>query len=115
LAAGSLARRIYEREAISERHRHRFEVNNSYRKQLADAGLVFSGLSPDGELVEMIELSEHPWFIGCQFHPEFQSRPMASHPLFSSFIEAALEYQRDHRPLQAESQPGSDASSSLSS
>ena len=90
LSAGSRAAQIYGTAQIDERHRHRFEVNNSYREQLHQAGLRFSGLSPDGELVEMIELPEHPWFIGCQFHPEFKSRPYTPHPLFASFVEAAL-------------------------
>jgi len=76
---------------ISERHRHRYEVNNAYRDILEEHGFVFSGLSPDGELVEIIELPDHPWFIGCQFHPELKSRPMRPHPLFASFIRAAME------------------------
>jgi CTP synthase len=86
----TLARRIYGAETISERHRHRFEVNNAYRARLESAGLVFSGLSPDGELVEMVELPNHPHFIGCQFHPEFLSRPWKAHPLFFSLVEASL-------------------------
>ncbi|TVP77265.1 MAG: CTP synthase [Gemmatimonadales bacterium] len=89
LVEGSRARRIYGRERISERHRHRYEFNNHYREQLEAAGLVFSGTSPDGHLVEMIELPDHPWFVGCQFHPELKSRPTRPHPLFASFIEAA--------------------------
>ena len=83
--------RVYGTEKISERHRHRFEVNNAYRLQLQDCGMVFSGLSPDGELVEMIELPSHPHFIGCQFHPEFLSRPDKPHPLFASLVEACLK------------------------
>ncbi len=90
LLPGSLASQIYEQEQISERHRHRYEFNNAYRQIFADQGLVFSGCSPDGQLVEMIELPSHPWFIGCQFHPEFKSKPFAPHPLFSSFIAAAI-------------------------
>jgi CTP synthase len=86
----SLAYRIYHAPEISERHRHRFEVNNKYREKLAKAGLIFSGTSPDDELVEMIELDNHPWFLGCQFHPEFNSKPFAPHPLFSGFVAAAL-------------------------
>jgi len=85
----SLAFRIYNTEEISERHRHRYEVNNDYRQQLEDAGMALSGMSPDGHLVEMIELSQHPYFIACQFHPEFKSRPHSPHPLFSNFIKAA--------------------------
>jgi CTP synthase len=80
---------IYGKAQISERHRHRFEVNNAYRDQLEKAGLVFSGTSPDDVLVEIIELSDHPWFVGVQFHPEFQSTPKNPHPLFTSFVAAA--------------------------
>jgi len=77
---------------ISERHRHRYEFNNAYMDRLEDGGLVISGTSPDGELVEMVELKDHPWFLGCQFHPEFKSRPMDPHPLFREFIRASLAY-----------------------
>ncbi|TFH64786.1 MAG: hypothetical protein E4G90_07405, partial [Gemmatimonadales bacterium] len=70
-------------------HRHRYEFNNEYRGPLGEHGMVFSGLSPDGQLVEMIEVPNHPWFIGCQFHPELKSRPTRPHPLFASFVEAA--------------------------
>ena len=101
LQEGSHAAQIYGASDISERHRHRYEFNNTYREQLIAAGLVLSGLSPDGELVEMVELSkehhDHPWFVGCQFHPEFKSRPTAAHPLFASFIEAAALYHRRKR------------------
>jgi len=90
LTSGSRARKAYGRDEISERHRHRFEVNNDFREALADKGLLFSGLSPDGDLVEMCEVPEHPWFVGCQFHPEFKSRPLAPHPLFASFVAAAM-------------------------
>jgi len=89
LAPGSLAHRTYGAEDIVERHRHRYEFNNNYRKVLEEQGLVFSGMSADGSLVEMIELKDHPWFLACQFHPEFTSRPRQGHPLFSSFIQAA--------------------------
>ncbi len=89
LGEGTKAAGIYGRQAIDERHRHRFEVNNDYRKQLGEAGLVMSGLSPDGALVEMVEIPEHPWFVACQFHPEFKSRPTDCHPLFRGFVEAA--------------------------
>jgi CTP synthase len=97
LQPGSLVAKIYGKARISERHRHRYEVNNSYRDRLRDAGLQLSGLSPDGGLVEMIELSQrvHPFFVGCQFHPEFRSRPTAPHPLFSAYVGAALEHRRD--------------------
>ncbi|MCB1214250.1 MAG: CTP synthase [Deltaproteobacteria bacterium] len=87
----TLAQKLYQEREVSERHRHRYEFNNAYRKKLEEAGLVFSGLSPDELLVEMIELPNHPHFLACQFHPEFKSRPMAPHPLFQGFIKAALE------------------------
>ncbi|MFQ5839832.1 MAG: CTP synthase [Candidatus Methylomirabilales bacterium] len=93
LQPGSLAHRIYGAREISERHRHRYEVNNDYRPLLEEHGLKFSGLSPDGKLVEMIELPDHPWFVGCQFHPEFKSRPRRPQPLFREFIRAAIDYQ----------------------
>ena len=81
-------------EAISERHRHRYEVNINYRPVLERAGLRFAGMSPDGRLPEIIELAAHPWFVGVQFHPELKSRPMAPHPLFAAFIRAAVEQSR---------------------
>ncbi|MCE2965169.1 MAG: CTP synthase [Alphaproteobacteria bacterium] len=90
LVAGSKVRAIYDAEVISERHRHRYEVNAAYRGQLEAAGLLFSGLSPDGKLPEIVELKDHPWFIGVQFHPELKSKPLVPHPLFVSFIKAAL-------------------------
>jgi CTP synthase len=95
ISPGTLAALVYGREEIQERHRHRYEVNNDYRDSLAKAGLVLSGTSPDERLVEMVELPEHPYFIGCQFHPEFKSRPREPHPLFSHFVKAALN-QRDN-------------------
>ena len=91
LKTGSLAAKVYGQPKIDERHRHRFEVNNEYRGRLSEAGLSFSGVSPDDTLVEMIELPSHPWFVACQFHPEFKSRPYAPHPLFASFIQASME------------------------
>jgi len=87
----SLADKIYQDELIYERHRHRYEFNNAYRRKLEEKGMLFSGLSPDKRLVEIIELPSHPWFMGVQFHPEFKSRPNKPHPLYSSFIKAALE------------------------
>ncbi|MBM3526059.1 MAG: CTP synthetase, partial [Alphaproteobacteria bacterium] len=93
LDAASLARKIYGTEAINERHRHRYEVNNQYLQRIKDKGLKVSGLTKAEGLVEMIELPGHPWFIGCQFHPEFTSTPRAGHPLFKSFVEAALAHQ----------------------
>ncbi len=92
LVDGTLAKKAYQKDEVFERHRHRYEFNNEYRNILTEKGLVISGLSPDGELVEIVELPEevHPWFLGCQFHPEFRSRPMEPHPLFVSFVNAAL-------------------------
>ena len=94
LAKGSKVAEIYGGTEISERHRHRYEVNMRYRNKLEAAGLRFSGLSPDGLLPEIVEIPEHPWFIGVQFHPELKSRPFAPHPLFESFIGAAVEQSR---------------------
>ena len=92
LAKDSLAHRIYGTDEISERHRHRYEVNNDYREELEKAGMTLSGQSPDGRIVEMIEISEHPYFIGTQGHPEFKSRPNKAHPLFKGLIKAAVDY-----------------------
>jgi CTP synthase len=89
LEQGTFAHAAYGKNEISERHRHRYEFNNKYLDQLKKAGLVISGLSPDGELVEIVELKDHPWFLGCQFHPEFKSTPRNPHPLFTAFIEAS--------------------------
>ena len=89
LAEGSRAQAAYGAPLVSERHRHRFEVSNAYRDQLTEAGLVISGTSPDGRLVEMVELPDHPWFVATQAHPEFKSRPTNPHPLFRNFIAAA--------------------------
>ncbi len=94
LLKGSKVRAIYGTDHIDERHRHRYEVNINYRSQLEKAGLVFSGLSPDGQLPEIVERNDHPWFIGVQFHPELKSKPLAPHPLFTSFIKAAVEQSR---------------------
>lgn len=90
LRRGSKAHQAYEEDLISERHRHRYEFNNSFRESFVKHGMNFSGLSPDGQLVEMIELEDHPWFVGCQFHPELKSKPMHAHPLFKEFVRAAL-------------------------
>ncbi len=90
LRPGSRAHQVYGVVEISERHRHRYEVNNAYRDVLTEAGLRFSGVSPDGTLVEMLELPDHPWFLGCQFHPELKSRPLHPHPLFRAFVRAAV-------------------------
>jgi CTP synthase len=86
----TFAHQAYAAEEIFERHRHRYEFNNKYKDALKAAGLVISGVSPDGELVEIVELRDHPWFLGCQFHPEFKSTPRKPHPLFTAFIAAAL-------------------------
>jgi CTP synthase len=94
LKPDSNAHRAYQTEEISERHRHRFEFNNDYRQRLEEHGLVVSGTSPDNNLVEIVELADHPWFVGCQFHPEFKSKPMKPHPLFRDFISAALAHQQ---------------------
>jgi CTP synthase len=94
LMDGSLARRIFNAPRISERHRHRYEVNINYKKRLEDVGVVFSGMSPDGVLPEIIEIPEHPWFVGVQFHPELKSKPYDPHPLFTSFIGAARDCSR---------------------
>ena len=92
----SLAGRAYAQTQIMERHRHRYEFNNDYREKLSAAGLQITGTSPNGELVEIVEIKDHPWFLGCQFHPEFKSGPMDPHPLFRDYIRAALEYKQRH-------------------
>src|SRR4029077_12479004 len=96
LAGGRLVRELYGTDVVHERHRHRYEVNNSYRAALEEAGLICSGLSPDGRLVEFVEMpeSQHPFFVATQAHPEFLSRPTRPHPLFSGLIAAALERSR---------------------
>ncbi len=94
LKSGSKVREVYGTDHIQERHRHRYEVNIAFREALEKAGLIFSGLSPDGELPEIVELAEHPWFIGVQFHPELKSKPFDPHPLFTSFVKAAVEQSR---------------------
>jgi CTP synthase len=94
LQEGSLARRLYNKETVRERHRHRYEVNNAFRERLERTGLRFSGLSPDGQLVEMIERPDHPFFIACQFHPELTSRPRRPHPLFRELVAAAKRRSR---------------------
>jgi CTP synthase len=112
LTPGTVAARAYAAstgaQVIHERHRHRFEFNNEYREPLGQAGLVFCGLSPDGRLVEIAELKDHPFMLGSQFHPEFKSRPTRPHPLFVAFIEAA----RQHAGL-VDNQPAAEAVVSL--
>jgi CTP synthase len=108
ISPGTRAEAAYGTNEISERHRHRYEVNNAYRERLVAAGLVISGVSPDNNLVEMIELRNHPYFVACQFHPEFKSRPQSPHPLFRSFVGAALRVRLEKRrkiPVAAEAQP----------
>ena len=94
VAPNSLVARAYGTEIITERHRHRYEFNNKYMMELEAAGLRIAGRSIDGNLVEIIEIPDHPWFVGCQFHPEFTSTPRDGHPLFNAFLTAALNYQR---------------------
>jgi len=98
LRAGSLAHKLYGEDVITERHRHRYEFNNRYRELVQKNGMLLSGISMDGMLVEMIELPSHPWFLACQFHPEFTSNPRAGHPLFTGFIEAALCFRHGEQP-----------------
>ncbi|NCC47468.1 MAG: CTP synthase, partial [Clostridia bacterium] len=90
----SKAAAVYGQLEISERHRHRYEFNNDYRDQFQSSGMILCGQSPDRRIVEMVELADHPWYIGCQFHPEFKSRPNRPHPLFTGFVEAALARNR---------------------
>jgi len=94
LTPGSQVASIYGESVISERHRHRWEFNNDYLEPLQAAGLLIAGRSLDDHLVEVIEVQDHPWFVGCQFHPEFTSTPRDGHPLFTSYVQAAIEYAR---------------------
>jgi len=94
LARGSKAAEVYGVPEVSERHRHRYEVSNQYRDMFVEHGLRLSGLSPNGSLVEIVEIADHPWFIGCQFHPELQSRPTRPHPLFAGLVAAAMSQKR---------------------
>ena len=94
LAEGSRVAAVYGGTAIEERHRHRYEVDIRFRERLEAKGLVFSGMSPDGRLPEIVEVKDHPWFIGVQFHPELKSKPFAPHPLFADFVRAAKEQSR---------------------
>jgi hypothetical protein len=93
LAEGTRSRALYGAEEISERHRHRFEFNNDFRAELSAKGMTLAGMSPDGRLVEIVELPDHPWFVGAQFHPEFKSRPDRPHPLFYGFVKAAVDME----------------------
>jgi CTP synthase len=103
LARGSRAAEVYGVPEVKERHRHRYEVSNQYRDTLVEHGMRLSGLSPDGSLVEMVELTQHPWFIGCQFHPELRSRPTRPHPLFAGFVAAAAKHARNQAGASASS------------
>jgi CTP synthase len=94
LKKGSIAHQAYRALRISERHRHRYEFNPAYQDCLAEAGLIFSGINPDYGLVEIVEAPDHPWFLGCQFHPEFKSKPLAPHPLFKAFVGAGYARRR---------------------
>ncbi|HUP25718.1 MAG TPA: CTP synthase, partial [Thermoanaerobaculia bacterium] len=98
IAPGTLAHRLYGQTLISERHRHRYEFNNAYRERFAAAGMVLSGVNPERDLVEILELGDHPFFIGVQYHPEFKGRPLAPQPIFRAFVEAALAHARSPRP-----------------
>ena len=102
LQSGTIAERAYQESEIEERHRHRFELNNSYRDVLQSAGMLFSGISPDGRLIEIAELSDHPFMLGTQFHPEFLSRPNRPHPLFMAFLEAASKQAAVSNPIEIE-------------
>ena len=95
LKKGSKAFKAYGRESIHERHRHRYEFNNKYKAKMETSGLVIGGTSPNGRLVEIVELADHPWFVGCQFHPEFRSKPDQAHPLFRDFVKASLAHKAD--------------------
>src|SRR4029077_16862451 len=100
LLPGSKAQKAYGEEVVYERHRHRFEFNNEYREVMNENGMIFSGLSPNGRLVEIIELADHPWFVASQFHPEFRSRPNRAHPLFREFVRAAFLQTGDQMELR---------------
>ena len=101
LSNGSLAAQIYGNASIEERHRHRYEVNVQYRDVFEKADMLFSGMSPGGNLPEIIEYKKHPWFVGVQFHPELKSRPFAPHPLFASFVKAALKETKQDKKAAA--------------
>jgi CTP synthase len=109
LQAGTISAALYKEPVIYERHRHRYEVNNTYREELKKHGMVFAGVSPDDRLVEMIELTNHPYFVACQFHPELKSRPDRPHPLFVGFVDASLNHSEAAEKKELES--GNDAGS----
>jgi CTP synthase len=97
LAAGSLARAAYGSDRASDRHRHRYEVNQEFRAAIEGAGLLVTGISPDGKFVEIVERHDHPWFLACQFHPEYKSRPLDPHPLFRDFVAASFRNRQARR------------------
>ena len=97
LKAGSHAFKAYGQELIHERHRHRYEFNMAFRKKLEGCGMSVTGISPDGQFVEIIEFKNHPWFLACQFHPEFKSKPFSPHPLFRDFIKASLKQKQERQ------------------
>ncbi|HEX6385980.1 MAG TPA: CTP synthase, partial [Anaerolineae bacterium] len=103
LVPGTKAAAAYDKPVVDERHRHRWEFNNSYRELLQEHGMAFSGLSPDGRLVEIAELTNHPFMLGSQFHPQFKSRPNRPHPLFDTFLRAAVAHQEAHQETQQRS------------
>ena len=107
LVEESQAHKLYERTEIEERHRHRYEFNNVYRQQFEAHGMSFTGTSPDGKLVEIVEIAQHPWFVAVQFHPEFKSKPTRAHPLFAGFIEAAISRHERRQKKTPEVNPQS--------
>ena len=104
ITPGSFAHQAYGKLEISERHRHRYEVNQEYRAQLEAAGLSVTGITPDGKYVEIVEIHDHPYFLGCQFHPEFKSKPLEPHPLFTAFVGAAYQYGKSRRQQKESSE-----------
>jgi CTP synthase len=102
LEEGTKAFAAYQTTMISERHRHRYEFNIDHKKAMSEAGLRISGISPDGLFIEIVEIESHPWFVGCQFHPEFKSKPFECHPLFRDFVGAALSHSRARQRVKQE-------------
>jgi CTP synthase len=115
LDLASKAAACYEAQQVQERHRHRYEFNNVYRQQFEAHGMRFSGTSPDGKLVEIVEIDSHPWFVGVQFHPEFKSKPTAPHPLFCGFIEAAVQRRRRRRDPSSDGGQAANAANEIES
>ncbi|HEY8309773.1 MAG TPA: gamma-glutamyl-gamma-aminobutyrate hydrolase family protein, partial [Gemmatimonadaceae bacterium] len=111
LGDGTRAAAMYGTQQVSERHRHRYEVSNAFRDGFIEHGLTLSGLSPDGSLVEIVELQTHPWYLGCQFHPELKSRPTRPHPLFAGFVGAAAEHANAEQSQNADLRSGSEVGS----